>query len=182
MRPCVMLIILACLPTFAQSPDLERELAELLDTAVVAVPTAPTAPPGPGVAALIDDWHLAAAQADEARYFGYLAPDAVFLGTDATERWGKAAFQAFAHPFFAKGKAWAFKATRRTLAFAAGNTVAYFDEDLDTPTMGPCRGSGVLEFQRGEWRILQYNLTVPIPNPLMQEIKGRIQAHLKPVR
>src|SRR6266545_7462239 len=36
-------------------------------------------------AAMLDDWHAAAAAADEARYFAHFATDAVFLGTDATE-------------------------------------------------------------------------------------------------
>ena len=36
------------------------------------------------VAAVLDDWHAAAAVADEARYFAHFAPDSVFLGTDAT--------------------------------------------------------------------------------------------------
>lgn len=141
-------------------------------------PPAP-APAEAAVALVLDDWHRAAAEADEARYFGHLDESAVFLGTDASERWDKAAFRAFAHPFFAKGKAWAFRPVRRTISFAAGGAVAYFDEDLDTTTMGPCRGSGVLRNGPGGWRILQYNLTLPIPNPLMREISARIGAHLK---
>jgi len=130
------------------------------------------------VRALLDDWHSAAAQADEGRYFGHLAEEAVFLGTDATERWDKRAFQTFAHPYFAKGKAWSFQATRRTIAFAANNKVAYFEEDLATPNLGPARGSGVLENRQGVWKLLQYNLSVPIPNPLMDDFRDRIAKHL----
>ena len=44
------------------------------------------------------------AASDEERYFAHFADDAVFMGTDATERWDKAAFRAYAHPHFAKGK------------------------------------------------------------------------------
>jgi hypothetical protein len=29
-----------------------------------------------------------------------------FIGTDATENWNKTQFQAFAKPFFDRGKAW----------------------------------------------------------------------------
>ena len=43
------------------------------------------------VRAVLDDWHAAAAASDEARYFDHFADDGVFLGTDATERWGVAA-------------------------------------------------------------------------------------------
>lgn len=137
------------------------------------------APDPKPIQALLDDWHLAAAQADEARYFGHLAEDAVFMGTDATERWDKKAFRAFAHPYFAKGKAWSFKAVRRAVMISADGRTAWFDEDLDTPNMGPCRGTGVLTLQDGHWRIRHYNLTVPIPNDLMKEVKGRIEAFLK---
>ncbi len=147
----------------------------LLPTLLVQAP----APDPKPVQAVLDDWHRAAAQADEARYFGHLAEDSVFMGTDATERWDKKAFQAFAHPYFAKGKAWSFKAVRRSVMFSPDGATAWFDEDLDTPNMGPCRGTGVLSLQQGRWVIRHYNLTVPIPNDLMNEVKGRIEAHLK---
>ncbi|MCP4661770.1 MAG: nuclear transport factor 2 family protein, partial [bacterium] len=39
------------------------------------------------VHAVVDAFHRAAAQADEEGYFALLAPAAVFLGTDAGERW-----------------------------------------------------------------------------------------------
>jgi ketosteroid isomerase-like protein len=152
--------------------------AILILPALVAPPPALPAPVR-AVDAVMDDWHAAAAAADESRYFGHLADEAVFLGTDGTERWDKAAFQAFAHPYFAKGKAWTFRAVKRTVAFAAGGTVAWFDEDLDTTNMGPCRGSGVLELRKGVWKILQYNLSIPIPNPLTKDVTARIAAQPK---
>ncbi len=141
---------------------------------------APKSVPDPKpVVAVLEDWHDAAAKADEVRYFGHMTTDSVFMGTDATERWDKAAFQAFAHPYFAKGKAWSFKAVRRSVMFSPDGKFAWFDEDLSTPNMGPCRGTGVLSFERGRWKIRHYNLTVPIPNALMDEVKGRIEAVLK---
>ena len=73
---------------------------------------------------------------------GSLLPDAViFLGTDGTERWTLEAFHAFARPYFAKHKAWAFHATRRSIDVAEGGRFAYFDEDLATEKLGPARGS-----------------------------------------
>ncbi len=131
------------------------------------------------IAAVLDDWHLAAAQADEGRYFGHLAEGAVFLGTDATERWPKAAFQVWAHPIFQRGKAWSFKATRRAISLSKDGRTAWFDEDLDTPNLGPCRGSGVLSKERDRWLIQQYNLSVPIPNELMKAVKAQIEARAK---
>src|SRR4051812_4065520 len=105
--------------------------------------------PSQEITKVLDDWHLAAAGANEDAYFAALDGHAVFLGTDATERWDKDQFRAFAHPYFAKGKAWNFKATRRAINFSSDGKVAWFDEDLDTPNLGPCRGSGVLLLEDG---------------------------------
>jgi hypothetical protein len=134
------------------------------------------------VTAVLDDWHLAAAQADEVRYFSHFTEDAVFLGTDATERWTKAAFQTWAHPFFLRGKAWSFRATRRAFTLAKDGRTAWFDEDLATPNLGPCRGSGVLSLEKDRWQIRQYNLSVPIPNALMDAVKAQIEAQAKSVK
>ena len=125
----------------------------------------------PAVAAVIDDWHAAAAAADEVRYFGHMTEDAVFLGTDPTERWTKAQFRAYAHPYFARGKAWSFRSVRRAITLSADGSVAWFDEDLETPNLGPARGSGVLVRTGATWKIAQYNLSVPIPNRVFPEVK-----------
>ncbi len=126
------------------------------------------------VARVLDDWHDAAARADEARYFGHFAEGAVFLGTDGKERWTVPEFRAYAHPHFAKGKAWTFRSVRREITFS-GNT-AWFDEDLDTPHLGPARGSGVLvRDAAGTWKIAQYNLSIPIPNERFAEVKAIIE-------
>jgi len=131
------------------------------------------------VGGIIDAWHAAAAAADEEKYFSFFTPDAVFLGTDATERWTRDEFRKFAHPYFAKGKAWSFKSVSRWISFAPDHTVAWFDEMLDTPNLGPCRGSGVLLATRSGWKIAQYNLSIPIPNDLVDDFKKRIEEHAK---
>jgi uncharacterized protein (TIGR02246 family) len=143
------------------------------------IPTTAKPPEEGAVAAVLDDWHAAAAVADEARYFAHFAPDAVFLGTDATERWSVEEFRRYAHPYFAKGKAWSFKAVERHVAFSSNRSVAWFDERLDTPNLGPARGSGVLVRAAGDWKIAHYDLSVPIPNALMKEIKQRIEEQEK---
>jgi len=127
------------------------------------------------IGGVLDAWHAAAAAADEEKYFSYFTPDAVFLGTDATERWTRDEFRKWAHPYFAKGKAWSFKSTSRWITFAPDRTVAWFDEALETPNMGPCRGSGVLVATNVGWKIAQYNLSVPIPNDLVDDFKKRIE-------
>jgi SnoaL-like domain len=132
--------------------------------------------PAQRVSAVLDDWHHAAAVADEARYFGHFAPDAVFMGTDPTERWTLNEFRVWARPYFAKGKAWNFKPRDRHIEFSRDALVAWFDEMLDTTNLGLCRGSGVLVLDQGVWKISQYNLSIPIPNALADAIVKQIAA------
>ncbi len=138
-------------------------------------PTPPIQDPG----ATLDAWHLAAAQCDEARYFGLLADTAIFLGTDPEERWTKAEFRAWASPYFKRGKAWTFKAVRRRLLRSAEGSVAWFEETLDTPNLGPARGSGVLVREGKGWRIALYDLSVPIPNARFKEVKALLDTAAK---
>ena len=128
-------------------------------------------------AAVLDQFHAAAARADEPAYFDLLAPNAVFFGTDASERWDKEAFRGFAHPYFAQGKGWTFKPRDRHLDRSRAGNVIWFDEMLDSESYGTCRGTGVLERQPdGKWRITQYHLTIPIPNDLAKDFVARIRA------
>jgi ketosteroid isomerase-like protein len=124
---------------------------------------------------VLDDWHKAAADADESRYFGYMTADSVFLGTDSSERWDRDAFQKFAHPYFAKGKAWTFVPRERHVMLSPKGDVAWFDEKLDSASYGNVRGSGVLIKVRGEWKIAHYNLTIPIPNSLAKTVVEMIR-------
>ncbi|MBM7112710.1 nuclear transport factor 2 family protein [Archangium primigenium] len=150
--------------------------------ALGAAPEKTKAPSTPlaAVNAVLDDWHRAAAEAHEARYFGHFTPDAVYLGTDGTERWTRDAFRVWARPYFQAGQAWNFTPSARRVTFAPGGAVAWFDEALATTNMGPARGSGVLVKQGGGWKIAQYNLSVPIPNALLPDFKARIEAHGQP--
>lgn len=138
-----------------------------------------TQTPAEKVAAVLDDWHQAAAAADETRYFAHFAPNGVFLGTDATERWTVSEFRDYAHPHFAKNKAWSFHPHHRHIDFASDGSVAFFDEALDTPNLGPARGSGVLVRLKGVWKIAQYNLSIPIPNALASDVVKLVAAGKK---
>lgn len=139
----------------------------------------PAPAPEQQVAAVLDDWHAAAAAADEKRYFDHLSEDSIFLGTDATERWTKAEFLAYAHPHFAKGRAWTFKPVRRDVVVAKDGAMAWFDEDLATEGLGPCRGSGVLAFDGTRWRIVHYNLALTVPNEVVRDVKALIEGRQK---
>jgi hypothetical protein len=118
----------------------------------------------------LDDFHAAAAAADENRYFAHFAPHAVFLGTDGDERWDVGAFRAYAHPHFANGKGWTYEAVRRAIDSAPDGNVVWFDEDLKNAHLGRARGTGVLVRVNGRLLIAQYNLTVPIPNARMDAV------------
>jgi SnoaL-like protein len=125
------------------------------------------------VAGELDDFHDAAAQADEARYFAHFAPDGVFLGTDATERWTASSFRVYAHPYFARGKAWSFRGVRRRIA--ARGEVAWFEEDLETEKLGPARGSGVMVRSGDRWLVEQYVLSVVVPNEKFKAVKELLE-------
>ncbi len=170
------LLLLLALPVLAQPPAREVPPAR---GALVRPAPAPATTDRRAVDGVLDDWHAAAAAADEQRYFRHFTADGVFLGTDATERWTRDEFRKWAQPYFAKGKAWSFKAVRRNVAFSPDGRVAWFDEVLDTPNLGPARGSGVLVEHDGEWKIAQYNLSVPIPNDVFKEVKKMVEGALK---
>lgn len=118
---------------------------------------------------LLDNWHAAAAKADYNGYFGKIAEDGRYIGTDATENWDKKAFIAFSKPYFEKGKAWDFKAVQRNIYFSKDGNIAWFDELLDTWMKG-CRGSGVLEKQGKEWKIKHYVLSMTVPNDMVDKV------------
>lgn len=117
----------------------------------------------------LDAWHKAAANVDYKKYFDLMTEDAIFIGTDATENWTKPVFQAFAKPYFDKGKAWNFTCMERNIYFNSDKTLAWFDELLDTQ-MKICRGSGVLIFVNGVWKIKHYVLSMTIPNNVSDDV------------
>ena len=129
------------------------------------------------VAATLDALHAYAAQADFERYFELYADDAVFLGTDATERWTIEQFREYARPIFAQGRGWTYKVIERWVTVSADGNTAWFDERLDNASLGECRGSGVLIRSGNTWLIEQYNLTIPVPNDLAYEFADRIRRH-----
>ena len=140
----------------------------------VGAPGAPMTEDMTRASTTLDRFHAAAAASDETAYFALFAEGGVFLGTDGKERWTVPAFRAYAHPRFASGKAWSFRATRRDLSVRGD--VAWFDEDLSTPNLGPARGSGaLLRDAHGDGKVVQYNLSIPIPNERFADVKTVIE-------
>jgi len=126
------------------------------------------------IQAVLNDFHDAAAKADFDRYFRNWADDSVFLGTDATERWVGKQFRDFAQPYFTKGTGWTYLPRDRHISLDPAGKFAWFDELLDNEKYGECRGSGVLTQRDGRWLILQYNLSIPIPNDMASAETARI--------
>jgi hypothetical protein len=116
----------------------------------------------------VDAWHQAAAKADASAFFGAMGDNAIYIGTDATERWTKSEFIAFAKPYFDKGKAWDFKPRDRDVHVTSDGQYVWFSELLDT-WMGVCRGSGILSRTRDGFRIEQYHLSVTVPNAIIKD-------------
>jgi hypothetical protein len=136
------------------------------------------------LSAVLDSLHDAAAKADFRRYFDCFAPDAVFLGTDATERWTVEEFKAFCKPYFDKGQGWTYtpRKNARHITISPDGSFAWFDELLDNAKYGECRGTGVLRKVQSEggnsglWKIAQYSLSIPIPNARAGDVIVLIRA------
>jgi len=156
LRFLFLLVCVACAPSEVQKASFQKD-----------------------VETVMDDWHNAAAEADFDRYFGDFADSSsIFMGTDATERWTVSEFKAYSKPYFDQGRAWNFTPVIRNVYISENGETAWFDEELSTPNLGPSRGTGVLVLQEGGWKIAHYNLTVPIPNPIMDDVKNQIEKEL----
>jgi len=127
------------------------------------------------VDAVLDDWHLAASEGNMDRYFGAMTEGAVFLGTDATERWTREEFRAFAEPHFADGHGWTYKAKDRFVRTNAYGDVAWADETLEHDSYGILRGTAVLRRNGEEWRIAHYSLTFLVPNDIAASVVELIE-------
>jgi len=126
----------------------------------------------------MDNWHHAAAVADEDIFFGSLDSNAVYLGTDPGERWLKHEFMEWGMKYFQRDTAWSFTPYNRIWEFSDDMQYAWFDELLETH-MGICRGSGVLKKYTDGWKIKQYNLALTLPNNKMNEFRKLVDVPLK---
>jgi ketosteroid isomerase-like protein len=152
-------------------------LAFLILSSPISLPAQNSAPVK-AINATLDQLHDAASKADGKRYFNLFTDDAIYIGTDAAERWTINQFRAFAEPYFAKGTGWTYKPRSRHVVVAdiPCHCVAWFDELLDSESYGTSRGTGVLTLKNGSWKISQYALTFPIPNDLAKGMTKEIKA------
>lgn len=122
---------------------------------------------------LINDWHHAAAVADEEFFFGSMTDDAIYIGADATERWLRDELKLWSKNYFDRKSAWDFKPLMRDIKIDAGGRIAWFDELLET-WMGTCRSTGILKLENDEWKIIHYQLSVAVPNDKIDAYKKLI--------
>lgn len=128
---------------------------------------------------LVNNWHRDAAVANADTYFGAMTSDAIFLGTDASERWTRDEFKEWSKKYFENKKTWDFKTKERHVYFSSDKKTAWWDEKLDT-WMGVCAGAGVAVLTSDGWKIAHYQLAMMIPNEKVKSVLELLQPESKP--
>ena len=123
------------------------------------------------ISGVLDQLHANAGSANWDAYFALYTDDGIFLGTDATERWDKPTFRAYA----SQTKGWVYRMTERNIDLTPDGDHAWFDELLMSENYGTSRGTGILIRTDAGWKIAQYHLVFPIPNDLAAGITQQIQ-------
>ena len=118
--------------------------------------------------ALLDGLHQDAHEGNYEAYFDHYSPEAVFLGTDKTERWSLEEFKTYAEPAFEDGHGWTYEVIDRN--WEGDGEIRWFDEILLNKKLGHCRGTGVVLKINGEWKIAHYALTMLVPNSIAAEV------------
>ena len=122
---------------------------------------------------LIDGLHQDAHEGNFQTYFDRYSVDAIFLGTDKTERWSVEEFKAYAEPAFSDGNGWTYEVVERN--WEGSGSTRWFDEILFNEKLGHCRGTGVVQLTDGEWKIAHYALTMLVPNAIAAEVGSQTQ-------
>jgi ketosteroid isomerase-like protein len=131
------------------------------------------------VKAVLTDFHAAAAEGDADRYFGHMAPDAVFFGTDASERWPYDEYVALLRPYFEQGAKLESEPVAQNVYVSEDGKFAWFDERLEKPRYGEMRGTGVLRRTDDGWKLVQFHLTYPVPNEVLTDVVKLVRAAKK---
>ncbi|MBK6741156.1 MAG: nuclear transport factor 2 family protein [Haliea sp.] len=139
--------------------------ALLLGLAFAAQAHADTSP-----TATLDAFYAASAGSNQSAFIAQLTEDAVLLGVDGGERLQGEALRDYVSKSFGSesatatnGNSWGYHSSDRHIRLSADGTVAWFDESLQHEQLGAGRASGVLVANGGNWKIAQYNRTVPLP-------------------
>ena len=117
---------------------------------------------------LLNGLHEDAHKGNFEAYFDRYSSDAVFLGTDKTERWNIQEFKSYAEPAFEDGHGWTYKVIERN--WEGNGDTRWFDEILFNEKLGHCRGTGVIKLINGEWKIAHYALNMLVPNSIAAKV------------
>ena len=128
------------------------------------------------VESVLNNLHLYASEANSEKYIDLFANDAVFFGTDISERWNKNEFDKYATDRMSTGTGWTYFMKERNIYFSDNVKTAWFDEILTSKNYGDFRGTGALKIENNKWKIVQYNLLLPIPNHLLKKYASEIKS------
>ena len=116
----------------------------------------------------MDQWHLAAHEADANAFFGQMSADGIYIGTDASERWLRDELRLWSKKAFEREHAWSFTALERNWQQQENFWIC--DELLETG-MGICRATAVIVKEEGIWKIQHYQLSLAVPNEKIEDFK-----------
>ncbi|MGI2156563.1 nuclear transport factor 2 family protein [Shewanella baltica] len=162
-------LMLGGLNVSAQAQDSPTQSAQTQGTQVQGAQTTSSSDQQ-AAAQVLDLLNQYSSDADWDKYFALYRKDGIFIGTDASERWGMAEFEHYSRPT----KGWRYDLTERHLI--QHGDVILFDELLNSPAYGVSRGTGTLIKTDGNWKIAQYHLSFPIPNEIAKQITAEIKA------
>jgi len=159
------MFMLSCLAALLMSPAQAPQAEDAARAAAIRA-----------VEEVLADFQAAGVEADAERFFGHLAPEAIYLGTDATERHTVEELRARIEPHFAQGTGWTSRLKQANVSVTEDARLAWFDARLEREPFGELRASGVLEQRDDVWLIVQYNVSLPIPNEAVRDVVKLIRA------
>lgn len=124
---------------------------------------------------LLTQFRSAAKNADQAQYFGCLAKDGIFFGTDGNERWTFESLKTFLEPYFARGVGWEHQVKQRQVYVGPNDQLGWFEEHSFRENVGPMRTTGVVKKTDEGWKIVQYHVAIVIPNEAVEEVVAAIR-------
>ncbi len=123
-------------------------------------------------AAMLDAFHRAGREADLEGYLGYLAQEAVILGSDVGERFTREQVRRALESWFASGQGLETELVAVNATESEDGRFAWFDARLDKPSLCEMRGSGLLRREADGWKLVHYDFAFVIPNGLIELVTG----------
>jgi hypothetical protein len=135
-----------------------------------------SADPADGVHALLDELHRAAASGDSLRYLALFADNAVFMGTAPDEYFNLEQFSAYVSSRFEGGQGWSYLPSNRNIRLAKDGNTAWFEELVTSQANGiDFRGTGIVIREGKQWRVAQYNFSLPFSNEVWPDVIRLVQ-------